>query len=90
MCDHVRLLRMESHLSSTHFALILKPSGKGKLSKEMAPNLDFQCFPLSWESGDPEDRFTGFKEDGYLPETVLNFLVLLGWSPPQKKNVYFG
>lgn len=71
-----------------HLPLILKPSGKGKLSKRDGAKFGFPVFPLSWESGDPEDRFTGFKEDGYLPEAVLNFLVLLGWSPHSEKEMF--
>lgn len=71
-----------------HLPLILKPSGKGKLSKRDGAKFGFPVFPLSWESGEPEDRFTGFREDGYLPEAVINFLALLGWSPHSEQEMF--
>ncbi len=62
-----------------HLPLILKPTGKGKLSKRDGAKFGFPVFPMEWKDG--EDLFSGFKEDGFLPDAVLNFLVLLGWNP---------
>lgn len=62
-----------------HLPLILKPTGKGKLSKRDGEKLGFPVFPLEWEDGD--NKIPGYKELGYFPEAVLNFLALLGWNP---------
>jgi len=62
-----------------HLPLILKPSGKGKLSKRDGAKFGFPVFPIQWQDG--EELFAGFKDEGFLPEAVLNFLVLLGWNP---------
>lgn len=70
-----------------HLPLILKPTGKGKLSKRDGAKFGFPVFPLSWESENVEDNFLGFKEDGYLPESLLNFLALLGWSPGDDQEI---
>lgn len=67
--------------SFAHLPLILKPTGQGKLSKRDGAKFGFPVFPLSWDSDHEEDNFTGFREDGYLPDGLLNFLALLGWSP---------
>ncbi len=63
-----------------HLPLILKPDGKGKLSKRDGDRLGFAVFPLEWK---PEvgDSARGFREDGYLPTAFINMLALLGWSP---------
>jgi len=61
-----------------HLPLILKPEGKGKLSKRDGDKLGFPVFPLQWENGDDVSR--GYKEDGYFPEAVVNMLALLGWN----------
>jgi len=58
-----------------HLALILKPAGKGKLSKRDAIEGQFPIFPLSWENS------KGYREAGYFPEAVINLLALLGWNP---------
>ena len=70
-----------------HLPLILKPTGKGKLSKRDGAKFGFPVFPLSWESVNVEDSFLGFREDGYLPESLLNFLALLGWSPGDDQEI---
>ncbi len=70
-----------------HLPLILKPSGNGKLSKRDGAKFGFPVFPLSWDSDKEEDNFTGFREDGYLPEALLNFLGLLGWSPGDDREL---
>ena len=62
-----------------HLPLILKPEGKGKLSKRDGDKFGFPVFPISWVSGNEENK--GFKECGYLPEATLNFLAMLGWGP---------
>jgi len=71
-----------------HLPLILKPVGKGKLSKRDGAKFGFPVFPISWESDNPEDSFIGFKEFGFLPEATLNFLALLGWSPGTDQEMF--
>jgi glutamyl-tRNA synthetase len=68
-----------------HLPLILKPTGKGKLSKRDGAKFGFPVFPLTWE--DKEESFPGFKEEGMLPQALLNFLALLGWSPGHDKEI---
>lgn len=69
-----------------HLPLILKPDGKGKLSKRDGDKLGFAVFPLEWK---PEngDGARGFREDGFLPEAFINMLALLGWSPGGDKEI---
>lgn len=69
-----------------HLPLILKPSGKGKLSKRDGAKFGFPVFPLQWDAG--EEVYAGFREDGYLPEAVINFLSLLGWSPGDDQELF--
>lgn len=69
----------------THLPLILKPSGKGKLSKRDGAKFGFPVFPLQWDAGD--ELYRGFKEDGYDPNALLNFLVLLGWNPGNDEEI---
>ena len=64
-----------------HLPLILKPTGKGKLSKRDGSKLGIPVFPLSWKGERPEDSFMGFREFGFLPGAALNFLAFLGWNP---------
>ena len=61
-----------------HLPLILKPEGKGKLSKRDGDKLGFPVFPLEWKTGNAISH--GYKEDGYFPEAVVNMLALLGWN----------
>ena len=63
-----------------HLPLLLKPDGKGKLSKRDGDRLGFPVFPLEWH-GDNGEGAAGYRENGYLPEAVVNFLALLGWNP---------
>ena len=65
-----------------HLPLILKPSGPGKLSKRDGEVGGFPVFPLSWE------KSTGYREAGYAPEAVINFLALLGWNPGDEQEVF--
>ena len=64
-----------------HLPLLLKPDGKGKLSKRDGDRLGFPVFPLDWTDPKTGDRSSGYRESGYLPEAVVNFLALLGWNP---------
>ncbi|MBO4905454.1 MAG: glutamate--tRNA ligase [Bacteroidaceae bacterium] len=64
-----------------HLPLLLKPDGKGKLSKRDGDRLGFPVFPLEWHDPKTGDVSTGYRESGYLPEAVVNFLALLGWNP---------
>jgi glutamyl-tRNA synthetase len=61
-----------------HLPLILKPEGKGKLSKRDGDKMGFPVFPLEWKSNGDVSR--GYRESGYFPEAVLNMLALLGWN----------
>lgn len=71
-----------------HLPLILKPSGKGKLSKRDGAKFGFPVFPLSWDAEVPEDAFIGFREDGFLPEALINFLAFLGWNPGTEQEIF--
>ncbi len=64
-----------------HLALLLKPDGNGKLSKRDGDRLGFPVFPLEWKDPKTADISSGYRESGYLPEAVINFLALLGWNP---------
>jgi glutamate--tRNA ligase len=64
-----------------HLPLLLKPDGKGKLSKRDGDRLGFPVFPLEWHDPKSGDVSAGYRENGYLPEAVINFLALLGWNP---------
>ncbi|MEL6539458.1 MAG: glutamate--tRNA ligase [Bacteroidota bacterium] len=63
-----------------HLPLLLKPEGTGKLSKRDAEKHGFPIFPIAWQDPDTGATAPGFREQGYLPEALLNFLALLGWS----------
>ncbi|MGB0973697.1 MAG: glutamate--tRNA ligase [Flavobacteriaceae bacterium] len=69
-----------------HLPLILKPTGKGKLSKRDGDKGGFPVFPLEWKTYESTSR--GFKEDGYLPEAVTNFLAFLGWNPGTEQELF--
>ena len=71
-----------------HLPLILKPNGKGKLSKRDGKKLGIPVFPLSWEADTPEDSFRGFREFGFDPAAVLNFLAFLGWNPGTEQEIF--
>jgi len=64
-----------------HLPLLLKPDGKGKLSKRDGDRLGFPVFPLLWTDPASGNISRGYREDGYLPQAVVNFLALLGWNP---------
>ncbi len=64
-----------------HLPLLLKPDGKGKLSKRDGDRLGFPVFPLEWHDPRSGEISSGYRERGYLPQAVVNFLALLGWNP---------
>mgnify|MGYP000117870987 CR=1 FL=1 len=65
-----------------HLPLIMKPVGKGKLSKRDGEKMGFPVFPLSWNES------IGYREAGYFPEAVINFLALLGWNPGTEQEIF--
>ena len=67
--------------SFVHLPLLLKPDGKGKLSKRDGDRLGFPVFPLEWHDPKSGETSSGYRESGYLPQAVVNFLALLGWNP---------
>ena len=71
-----------------HLPLILKPDGNGKLSKRAADQLGFPVFPLTWDDPVSKEVSVGFKEKGYLPEAVINFLAFLGWNPGTHEELF--
>jgi len=73
--------------SFVHLPLLLKPDGKGKLSKRDGDRLGFPVFPLEWHDSKSGDISSGYRESGYLPEAVVNFLALLGWNPGDDTEV---
>ena len=68
-----------------HLPLILKPEGKGKLSKRDGDKFGFPVFAIQWGK---EEIIKGYKEQGFLPESVINFLSLLGWNPGSEKELF--
>lgn len=70
-----------------HLPLILKPTGNGKLSKRDGDKMGFPVFPLEWKSVEGEIS-SGYRENGYLPEAVINFLALLGWNPGTEQEIF--
>ncbi len=73
--------------SFVHLPLLLKPDGKGKLSKRDGDRLGFPVFPLEWKDPKTGEISSGYRESGYLPEAVINFLALLGWNPGNDKEI---
>lgn len=71
-----------------HLPLLLKPDGNGKLSKRDAEKMGFPIFPLTWTDPQTGEISTGYKEAGYLPDALLNFLVLLGWNPGTPQEIF--
>ena len=70
-----------------HLPLLLKPEGNGKLSKRDGDRLGFPVFPLEWKDPVSGDISSGYRESGYLPEAVVNFLALLGWNPGNDQEI---
>ncbi|WP_295181717.1 glutamate--tRNA ligase [uncultured Christiangramia sp.] len=71
-----------------HLPLILKPQGKGKLSKRDGEKMGFPVFPLEWKDPASGDVSAGYKEDGYYPEAVVNMLAFLGWNPGTEQEFF--
>ena len=71
-----------------HLPLLLKPEGKGKLSKRDGDRLGFPVFPLEWHDPKTGEVSSGYRESGYFPEAVVNFLALLGWNPGTEQEVF--
>ena len=71
-----------------HLPLLLKPEGKGKLSKRDGDRLGFPVFPLEWHDPKTGEISSGYRENGYFPEAVVNFLALLGWNPGTEQELF--
>ena len=71
-----------------HLPLLLKPEGNGKLSKRDGDRLGFPVFPLSWKDPKSGEVFSGYREAGYFPEAVVNFLSLLGWNSGTEQEIF--
>lgn len=71
-----------------HLPLLLKPTGDGKLSKRDADQMGFPIFPLNWTDPASGELAKGFRESGYLPEAMINFLAFLGWNPGTEQEIF--
>ncbi len=71
-----------------HLPLLLKPDGKGKLSKRDGLKGGFPVFPLSWNDPNSSEDLKGFRESGYIPEAFINFLAFLGWNPGDEQEIF--
>ena len=71
-----------------HLPLILKPTGKGKLSKRDGDKMGFPVFPLLWTDPKSGEVFRGYREDGYFPEAFINLLALLGWNAGTEQEIF--
>ena len=71
-----------------HLPLLLKPTGDGKLSKRDADQMGFPIFPLDWVDPNTNEKAMGFREAGYLPEALINFLAFLGWNPGTQQELF--
>lgn len=71
-----------------HLPLILKPTGKGKLSKRDGDKLGFPVFPLAYTNEDTGEVSTGYREEGYFPEAFVNMLAFLGWNPGSEQEIF--
>jgi len=89
---HVMLYRAfgweDSMPEFAHLPLLLKPNGKGKLSKRDGDALGFPVFPLEWTDPKTGEVSRGYREDGYFPEAFVNMLALLGWNPGTEKEIF--
>ena len=72
----------------SHLPLILKPEGKGKLSKRDGDKMGFPVFPLLWKDPETGEFSRGYREDGYFPEAFVNMLALLGWNPGTEQEFF--
>lgn len=89
---HVSLYRAlgweDSMPQFAHLPLILKPTGKGKLSKRDGDKGGFPVFPLEWKDPESGEVSAGYRESGYFPEACINILALLGWNPGGEKEIF--
>lgn len=89
---HVLLYRALGWLDTmpqfAHLPLLLKPEGNGKLSKRDGDRLGFPVFPLEWHDPKTGDVSSGYREAGYFPEAVINFLALLGWNSGTEQEIF--
>lgn len=84
-----RCLGWEDNMPAfAHLPLILKPVGKGKLSKRDGDKLGFPVFPLRWVDPKSQEVSSGYREDGYFPEAFVNMLALLGWNPGTEQELF--
>lgn len=84
-----RALKWEDSMPQfAHLSLLLKPNGKGKLSKRDGSKFGFPVFPLEWNAESEEDSFTGFREFGFDPRATVNFLAFLGWNPGTEQEIF--
>lgn len=89
---HVLLYRyfgwQDSMPQFAHLPLLLKPDGNGKLSKRDADKHGYPVFPLDWKDPKTNEISMGFREKGYLPEALTNFLAMLGWNPGTEQELF--
>ena len=78
----------ESMPQFAHLPLLLKPDGKGKLSKRDGDRLGFPVFPLEWKDPVTSEISSGYREAGYLPRAIINFLAFLGWNPGTEQELF--
>lgn len=78
----------ETRPQFAHLPLILKPTGKGKLSKRDGDKMGFPVFPLQWKNPKTGEFFRGYREDGYFPEAFVNMLALLGWNAGTEQEFF--
>lgn len=71
-----------------HLPLLLKPDGNGKLSKRDADKMGFPIFPINWTDPKTNEFAQGFREKGYLPDALINFLAFLGWNPGTEQEIF--
>jgi glutamyl-tRNA synthetase len=84
-----RFLGWENEMPQfAHLPLLLKPDGNGKLSKRDADQMGFPIFPLNWTDPNSGELAKGFRESGYLPEALINFLAFLGWNPGTEQEIF--
>ena len=72
----------------SHLPLLLKADGNGKLSKRDADKAGFPIFPINWTDPKTKEFSKGFRENGYLPEALINFLAFLGWNPGTEQEIF--
>ena len=79
---------LESIPEFAHLPLLLKPDGNGKLSKRDADKHGYPIFPMDWEDPKTHDKSIGFREQGYLPAALINFIAMLGWNPGTEQELF--